>query len=108
MQNAKQYCALHGYDYLTTPKSYPLLTGEQGSRKNPSVTEFPFLRAALPLYDWIYRKQADTMFVNFSIPLESLIQLMPEDTHFGYPITRDRWLPCPKLAPWTAYAGNRS
>ena len=31
MQNAKQYCALHGYDYLTTPKSYPLLTGEQGS-----------------------------------------------------------------------------
>ena len=30
------------------------------------------------------------MFVNFSIPLESLIQLMPEDTHFGYPITRDR------------------
>lgn len=86
-ENRRQYCALHGCDCLTTPSSYPLLAGEQGRQKNPSLTEFPFVRAALPFYDWVYRKQADTVFVNFGISIESLVAAFPADAHFGYPIT---------------------
>lgn len=45
------------------------------------------MRAALPLYDWVYRKQADTVFVNFNITIESLVSAFPPDAHFGYPMS---------------------
>ena len=82
LDNGYIYCSSHGYDLILVHSEYSFFDHFPCSWNLPS-TIFAATRAALPLYDWVYYKQADSVFVNHNISIQSLADRVPKGKHMA-------------------------
>jgi hypothetical protein len=80
LDNLHAYCGRHAYDLIIAREEYSFFDHFPCPWNLPS-TVFAATRAALPHYDWVYNKQADTVFINLNISIESIVSQVPNDKH---------------------------
>jgi hypothetical protein len=80
--NLYSYCGRHRYDLIIVDEEYDFFDHFPCPWNLPS-TNFAATRAALPHYDWIYTKQADTVFINQNVSVSSIAKRMPRNKHMA-------------------------
>ncbi|GAB4815417.1 hypothetical protein N2152v2_002463 [Parachlorella kessleri] len=74
--NKQRYAQLHGYQLHILPPA--------DSSRHPAWSKIPAALSLLPLYDWLWLVDADTLVMTPAVPLAAFI-----DDHYDMVLTRD-------------------
>lgn len=69
--NKQAYCEEHGYEFVCFAESLD-------PTRHPAWSKIPAVEQVLSHYDWVFWSDADSLIMNFQIPLEEFI----EDSYF--------------------------
>ncbi|SRR5258708_7552169 len=73
--NKRAYAELHGYDFIQETELLDPL-------RSPSWNKIALVSKHLPKYQWVFWTDCDSLIMNSSITLESIIEEVPPDKDF--------------------------